>query len=186
MNRLITFFFILSASSSALAGGKAFSLSKGTFDTNHFAVDHTPQATLTLSDGSNKAHLEITENFCRKGEGCVDVQKVRLNQNFSLKAFKIDSCNIKYFKSQDRPSTMARSRFDRTSLMMAEIEIRDARATTCKSNPQNRVQVLVRTKTSASVGLSTLQFQYLDTELAQRPSSPDMVVRGESFLLTGI
>jgi len=186
MKSLITCFFILSASSAALAAGEAFSLSKGTFDQKHFAVDHAPRATLTLSNNSDKAHLKITESFCQKEAGCVDVQKIRLDQNFSLKTFKTDACNIKYFKSQDRPSTIARSRFDRTTLMMAEIEIRDARASTCKSNPQNLVQVLVRTKTTTSVGVSTLQFQNRDTELAQQPAVPEMVVRGESFLLTGI
>ncbi len=186
MKSLITCCLILLTGTAALADVEAFHFSQGQFDAKHFDLHRSPKASLKINSEVTTAYLKITESSCRdQGSGCTDMARTRLNQTFKLLATQTDACNITTYKSVDRPSSIARSRFDRAPMMMVDIELRDARLSTCK-RAQNPIQVVVHTHTFSSAGISTLQFQAQDADIAQEQNSNDPVIRGESFLLSGI
>jgi hypothetical protein len=168
LNAALICTLICSASLASFASGQSFSSKAGKFDSKHFSVEHKNQARLTIDMSRAMAQLKITESACLQSDNCQDLETTRLNQIYEISQTTVDACNVKVWKGQFKPAVRAVSRLNRNQLMMSEIEIRDARLSTCGSQSQNaQIQVTLNTRTKTSVGTSTIQFQNSTQEIAR-------------------
>jgi hypothetical protein len=177
--------FLMSASLAnfAFAGGEALSFKSGSFDAKHFSSPS--QASLELR-GDQMAHLTITG-------GTKDIQRTSLDQTFPFVTARRDSCNVRFYESGTLPARRAFQKYSANGLLMANIEIRDSRLSTCPKKSaggetQSGIEITLHTKSATSVGTSTLQFDAIQTDLALNNSSrrmraPALIIKGESTLV---
>ena len=170
------------------AGGDLFSFKSGSFDSKHFPS--RSRAGLEMNLTQDQAHLTIVEGICAKNDSfCQSLQRSHLDQTFRFIETKKDACNVKTLISGNLPSKRAFSKMSKTQLMMAKVEVRDPRLSTCADEKnKSEIQVIVHTKTTTSVGTSTLQFEASQTDVAMSEDSGSrartlVVVKGSSTLM---
>lgn len=187
------FLILMSISTAAWAAGESFSFRSGHFDSKHFLNNTKADASLKYDSIEEKAYLKISQSLCNSSSPiCQSMKRVHLDQVFVLRLTQKDDCNVRHYESGTLPARRAVSKLSRSELMLAKIEMKDSRLSRCAQPTQKEggIQVTVHTKSTASVGTSTLQFDAIQTEMAYLPTNqglraPALMIKGESTLMMG-